>query len=54
MFRIFLYFSCNFAVPPVFRRMPGVDPHVPYIPGIEYEENWNDWLCQGWVWAQPN
>ena len=41
-FRIF--FVCS---------MPGVDPHVPHILWIEHEENWDDWLCQGWVWVQP-
>ena len=33
--------------------MPGVDPHVPQILRIEREEFWDDWLCQGWVCAQP-
>ena len=33
--------------------MPGVDPHVPRILWIEHEENWDDWLCQGWVWRIP-
>ena len=41
-------FSC------VSQRVPGVDLHVPHILWIESgEENWDDWLCQGWVWAQP-
>ena len=26
--------------------MPGVDPHVPRILWIEYEENWDDWLVR--------
>ena len=21
--------------------------------GFEHEENWDDWLCEGWVWEQP-
>ena len=33
--------------------MPGVDPQVPHILWIEKEENWDDWLWQGWVWVQP-
>ena len=32
---------------PVFCSVPGVDPHVPHLLWIEYEENWDDWLCQG-------
>ena len=31
--------------------MTGNDPHVPHILWIEFEENWNDRLCQGWVWG---
>ena len=42
---------CIFAVFPVFCSMPAVDPHVPHILWIEYEENWDDWLCQGLVWV---
>ena len=49
----FRYFGCVFAVFPVFCSMPGVDPHVPLILWIECEENWDDWICQGWVWVQP-
>ena len=37
----------------MFCSIPGVDPHVPHILWIEYEENWDDCLCQGWVWVQP-
>ena len=33
--------------------MPGVDLHVLHILWIEYEEDWDDWLCQGWLWVQP-
>ena len=47
MFRIFLSFRLRFAVFPVFCSIPRVDPHVPHILWIEYEENWDDWLCQG-------
>ena len=33
--------------------MRGVDRRVPHTLWIAYEEDWDDWLCQGWVWAQP-
>ena len=29
--------------------MPGFHPHVPHILWIEYEEDWDDRLCQRWV-----
>ena len=31
--------------------MPGADPHVPHILWTEYEENWDDRLCQGCHWV---
>ena len=49
MFRI----CFHFAVFPAVCSMPKVDPHVPHILWVVYEENWDDWLCQGWVWVQP-
>ena len=61
-FLIFVYFFrllvCGFfflkKFNPVFCSMLGVDPHVPHLPRIGQEENWDDWLCQGWLWGQPN
>ena len=40
---VFCCFSCVCC-------MPGVD-HVPHLLWIEYEETWDDRLCQGWVWV---
>ena len=52
LFRISV-FSAAFCCP-VFCCMPNVDPHVPHILWIESEENWDDWLCQGWVWVETH
>ena len=43
--------SATFCCFPVFCSMPRVDPHVPHILRTEYEENWDDGLCQGWIWV---
>ena len=32
--------------------MPKLDLHVPHIQWMEYEEIWDDWLCQGWVFGR--
>ena len=65
IFRVFPFFSpadlphvrflfwLHFAVFPVFCSMPGVDPHLPRMLWIGYEEDWDDRLCQGWLWVQP-
>ena len=51
MFRIFHFFGCIFCCFTCVLQHAAVDPHVPHILWIEYEENWDDWLCQGWVWV---
>ena len=57
LFRIFRFFSAALLLfllhSAVFCSMPRVDQHVPHILPIEHEEDWDDWLCQGWLWAQP-
>ena len=47
-----VFFSAAFLLfSPVFCSMPGVDPPVPHILWIDYEENWDDRLSQGWGWV---
>ena len=48
MFRIFPFFSAAFCCFLVFDNIPK-NPHVPHVVLIENEENWDDWLCQGWL-----
>ena len=46
----FPFFSAAiFAVSPV---QACVLQHAACSAWIEYEETWDDWLCQGWVWVQ--